>query len=185
MQWNRSNALGLAKASCFACHGLGTRIVRKGKEVPCNCIFRAIFRACYNRFRASAQTADHIGAVTLEFCSGRDGRRRYGRKHQEFAADFCLVSQRHLNTAEYQIFKYHFLLGADWRLCCRQLKMERGNFFHLVYRIERKLGKVFATLQPYPLYPVNEYFAGVITRDRPSFLLGYGEEDEAEEQIAA
>jgi hypothetical protein len=185
MQWNRSNALGLAKASCFACHGLGIRVVRKDKEVPCNCIFRAIFRACYNRFRASAQTADHIGAVALEFCSGRDGRRRYGRKHQEFAADFCLVSRRHLGNAEYQIFKYHFLLGADWKLCCRQLKIDRGNFFHLVYRIEQRLGRVFATLQPYPLYPLSEYFGGVITRERPSFLMGDEEEDESEERSAA
>lgn len=63
--------------------------------------------------------------------------------------------------------------------------MERGNFFHLVYRIEQRLGRVFATLQPYALYPVSDYFAGVITRDRPSFLGGYEEEDESEERIAA
>jgi hypothetical protein len=33
-----------------------------------------------------------------------------------------------------------------WKLCCRQLGTDRGNFFHAVYRIEQKLGRVFAEL---------------------------------------
>ena len=77
-------------------------------------------------------------------------------------ADFCLVSRRELDDFEYKIFRFHHLLGADWRLCCRQLKMERGDFFHAVYRIERKLGKAFAELEPYPLYPLPEYFNSVV-----------------------
>lgn len=83
-------------------------------------------------------------------------------------ADFCLVSRRELDDFEYRIFRYHHLLGADWRLCCRQLKMERGDFFHTVYRIERKLGKVFAELEPYPLYPLPEYFNSVVHKDEPA-----------------
>ncbi len=38
--------------------------------------------------------------------------------------------------------------------------MDRGNFFHAVYRIEQKLGRVFRELEPYSLFPVNEYFHG-------------------------
>jgi hypothetical protein len=38
--------------------------------------------------------------------------------------------------------------------------MDRGNFFHAVYRIEQKLGRVFRELEPYALFPVNEYFHG-------------------------
>ena len=38
--------------------------------------------------------------------------------------------------------------------------MERGLFFHQVYKIQQKLGKAFAELEPYPLYPVSEYFWG-------------------------
>lgn len=83
-------------------------------------------------------------------------------------ADFCLVSRRELDDFEYRIFRFHHLLGADWRLCCRQLKMERGDFFHAVYRIERKLGKVFAELEPYPLYPLPEYFNSVVHKDEPA-----------------
>jgi hypothetical protein len=80
-------------------------------------------------------------------------------------ADFCLVSRRTLDDFEHQIFRFHYLLGADWRLCCRQLKIDRGTFFHHVYDIENRLGRVFAELTPYALYPVSEYFVGVTRRD--------------------
>lgn len=83
-------------------------------------------------------------------------------------ADFCLVSRRALADFEYQIFRFHFLLGADWRLCCGRLKMEKGLFFHHVYSIEQHLGRVFAELAPYPLFPVAEYFAGTERRGMES-----------------
>ena len=72
----------------------------------------------------------------------------------------CLVSKRALAETEYAIFRYHFLLGADWKLCCRKLNIDRGNFFHAVYRIEQKLGRTFRELEPYALFPVSEYFHG-------------------------
>jgi hypothetical protein len=105
--------------------------------------------------------------VSLEFCPGKDGRRTYSRKKEEYIADFCLVSKRELSEADYRIFRFHFLLGADWRLCCRQLGMDRGNFFHAVYRIEQTLGRTFAELQPYALYPLDEYFGGAVRRRSP------------------
>jgi hypothetical protein len=76
-------------------------------------------------------------------------------------ADFCLVSRRTLEDLEYRIFRNHFLLGADWKLCCRQMNLDRGSFFHHVYNIEDHLGRVFAELTPYPLYPIAEYFSGM------------------------
>ena len=80
-------------------------------------------------------------------------------------ADFCLVSKRALEPDEYQIFRSHFLLGADWRLCCRHLKMDRGSFFHQLYRIEQKLGRVFRELRPHALFPLDEYFGGRAERN--------------------
>lgn len=81
-------------------------------------------------------------------------------KNEEYLADFCLVSRRTLSELEYRIFKYHFLLGADWKLCCQKLKIDRGEFFHHVYRIEQKLGRAFRELEPYALFPLDEYFSG-------------------------
>lgn len=84
----------------------------------------------------------------------------WGLKDEEYIADFCLVSRRTLSEPEYRLFKYHFLLGADWKLCCRKLNIDRGTFFHAVYRIEQKLGRTFRELEPHALFPLDEYFSG-------------------------
>jgi len=166
MLLNQSNAIGLAKVSCSLCHGVGVRVIRQDTEVACNCIFRAIFRACLNRFRQCTYSAEHIGCVSLEYSPGSKSRRSYSRKKEEYVADFCLVSRRTLDDSEYTVFKYHFLLGADWKLCCRKLNLDRGSFFHLVYKVEQVLGRVFCELEPYALYPLNEYFGTVIARKK-------------------
>ncbi len=96
--------------------------------------------------------------ASQESFSANGGRMIWGRKDEEYVADFSLVTRRTLSAEEYRIFKYHFLLGADWNLCCRRLNIERKSFFHIVYRIEQRLGRVFRELKPYALFPVDEYF---------------------------
>jgi hypothetical protein len=121
---------------------------------------RAIFRACLSRFRHCATKEKHMSRISLEFVPGRERNLTWGRKDEEYMADFILVSRRTLEECEYRIFKFHFLLGADWKLCCWKLKIDRGNFFHAVYRIEQELGRVFRELEPYGLFPLDEYFHG-------------------------
>jgi hypothetical protein len=167
VDWNRSETIALAKESCTQCHGFGLRESngKKDTDAPCNCVLRGIFRACYSRFRQCIEKERHISQVRLALISGKDRRQVWGRRDEEYIADFCLVSRRFLDDSEYKLFKFHFLLGADWRLCCRQLKMERGNFFHEVYRIQQKLGRVFRELEPYALFPVDEYFGGTYRKE--------------------
>ncbi len=169
MLWTRSDTIGLAKPSCAQCHGYGLRISEMLKrENPCNCVLRAIFRACYARFRECVMKEKRMSRVSLEFYrGGKDAYRSYARKTEDYLADFCLVSRRALTEQEYDIFRYFFLLGANWRMCCARLGMDRGNFFHAVYRIEQKLGRTFRELEPYGLYPLDEYFGGKIYRHRP------------------
>jgi hypothetical protein len=90
----------------------------------------------------------------------------WSMKSEEFIADFELIARRVLGdgTLSYRLFRYHCLLGADWKLCCRQLKMERGEFFHEVYRIQQRLGRAFREIRPYGLFPLDEYFGGVTAR---------------------
>ena len=102
----------------------------------------------------------HISRVSLESNPGRQRKSVWGMKNEEYMADFILVSRRTLSAYEYTLFKYHFLLGADWKLCCRKLKIDRGTFFHEVYRIQQKLGRTFRELQPHSLFPLDEYFNG-------------------------
>lgn len=160
MKWNRSDTVVLALDDCARCEGTGLREGRQATLIPCNCVFRGVFRACYNRFRYCMTKEKHMSRVSMQFTSGQDRRMTYGRKDEEYCADFYLVSKRHLDEFEFRIFRFHFLLGADWKLCCRKLGIDRGSFFHAVYRIEHRLGRVFRELQPYALYPLDEYFNG-------------------------
>ena len=85
---------------------------------------------------------------------------KIGLGNEEYIADFCLISRRTLSEYEYRLFKFHYLLGADWKLCSRKMNLDRGTFFHEAYRIEQKLGRTFRELQPYGLFPLDEYFNG-------------------------
>lgn len=158
-EWTRSDALALAQQSCTFCFGLGLRPGRNGTSTPCNCVFRAIFRACYAYFRHCVNDEKHISHVSLESNQGAVGRGVYGLKKEEFCADFCLVARRALRELQHRVFRFHYLLGADWKLCCQKLAMERGEFFHECYRIEQILGRTFRELQPYALFPIDEYLS--------------------------
>jgi hypothetical protein len=115
-----------------------------------------------------AQQEKHISRVRIEqVINGKEHRQTWGMKDEEYMADFLLVTRRNLDEAEYRLFSFHFLLGADWKLCCRRLKMERGDFFHEVYRIQRKLGRVYRELEPYALFPLDEYFGGSVRSSLP------------------
>ena len=160
MEWTRSETLALAMNHCSQCLGSGLRLGKKGALSPCNCVLRSIFRACYGRFVRCVTQEKHLSKISLEPHAGRQRPTTWGRKDEEFAADFLLVSRRHLSEFEHRVFRYHFLLGADWKLCTRKLGMDRGNFFHAVYRIEQKLGRIFRELEPYALFPIDEYYHG-------------------------
>jgi hypothetical protein len=160
MEWTRSETLALAMHNCAQCHGSGLRLARKGTLSPCNCVMRAIFRICYDRFLRCVTQEKHLSRVSLEPSPGRQRPNTWGRKDEEYIADFSLIARRTLDEFEHRLFRYHFLLGADWKLCTRKLHMDRGNFFHAVYRIEQKLGRAFRETEPYSLFPLDEYFHG-------------------------
>lgn len=160
MEWTRSETLALAFPGCNNCLGRGLRPGRGHGLYPCNCVFRAIFRACFERFCDCMTREKFMSKTSLESPTCKTSRGAWSRKSEEYAADFCLVAKRNLTESEYRILRYHFLLGADWKLCCEKLQVERGTFFHTVYRIQQKLGRVFRELQPYALFPVDEYFNG-------------------------
>jgi hypothetical protein len=160
MEWTRSETLALAKHNCTHCHGPGLRLSRTKSLAPCNGVLRAIFRICYDRFVRCATQEPHLSRISVEPQGGKQRASTWGRKDEEFLADFGLVARRALSDSEHKLFRYYFLLGADWKLCTRKLGIDRGTFFHAVYRIEQKLGRVFRELEPYGLFPLDEYFHG-------------------------
>jgi hypothetical protein len=167
MEWSRDAVLSLARLSCSTCGGEGIKREKMGQIIPCSCVLRTIFRACYARFRVSVEKEKYMSRVSFEHFGGRERRMMWSRKDEEYAADFHLVSRRVLDPFHYQVFSYHFLLAGDWRLCCRRLKIDRGQFFHAVYRVQEMLGRVFYELEPYGLFPPRDYFTTRITDPRP------------------
>jgi len=165
MDWSRSDTLALAMHNCSQCHGSGLRLARKGNLSPCNCVLRNIFRICYDRFLRCATQEKHLSKISLEPGQGRQRPGTWGRKDEEYIADFCGIARRTLDEREHRLFRFYFLLGADWQLCSRRLGMDRSTFFHSIYRIEQKLGRVFRELEPYSLFPLDEYFNGPSRRE--------------------
>ena len=167
--WTQSKTLALASQQCVYCFGMGLMQTRGTAMRPCHCVERRIFRACYERFRECVTEEKPIGRVSLESNRGRLNFHNYSMKNEEYAADFVLVAKRVLGegTLAHRLFRFHFLLGADCGLCCRKLGLDRGEFFHEVYRVEQRLGKAFAELKPYALFPLDEYFGGAKAKVDP------------------
>ncbi len=160
MEWNRTDLALLSLRDCTTCQGVGVRREKRGQSIPCGCVLRAIFRACYARFRQCACRGKYRSQVSFERTScGRTNRGMWSRKEEEYMADFELISRRALDEWHHRVFRFHYLLGADSSLCCRRMKLTRGKFFHAIYRIEEQLGRAFCETEPYGLYPPRDYFA--------------------------
>jgi hypothetical protein len=91
-------------------------------------------------------------------CGSERENHSYGRPHEEYCADFYLVTKRALDETEWRLFQLHFLQQLPWRECCPKLSLDRGRFFHAVYASVAKLGTAYMNIKPYPLFPLSAYF---------------------------
>ena len=161
--WDTGRAGVLANVHCCKCIGLGWRQGRYRPEI-CNCVWRAIFRACFGRYRGDREAQQSARTTcALHWLGGSRGRRRWNwsRPAEEYFADFELIARRTLDETHFAVFRLHFVEGLSWRACCHELRMDRGHFFHSVYRVEQQLGKAYSATEPYPLFPTSRYFGAV------------------------
>jgi hypothetical protein len=155
----RSDLIALALPACAHCGGTGLR----SAEGVCLCVERKVFKIVMQRYADIVEGEQFIAPLSLENAgTGPKGLVRVGRPHEEFLADVCSVARRALDELEYAVFRFHYLLGADWKACSRRLGITRGECFHAFYRVEAKAGRAFRVIAPYPNYPVNGYFYGVV-----------------------
>jgi hypothetical protein len=148
--WTRSETIALAATGCRTCYGVGLRRLRRPPmQVACGCVLRRIFGACYRAY-LQFESAPEAWRVSCH-------RANWSMIRAEYCADFWILSRRHLRGREWEIFRLHILEERDYRECCRRLGIDRGVFFHSVYRIQQKLGRVYMETTPYSLYPVDEY----------------------------
>jgi hypothetical protein len=150
--------IACATIGCTHCNGTGVHLTgREKSEDVCACCYRSIARAVLAHVRWLSETSGYAIRTNMSQLgrgSHRTGLRENGRKGSELCADAYLIAKRTLSVQEFDIYKRHFLLGAIWKDFPH---IERGNFFHTCYRIEQTLGKVFVTLKPYPLFPLDSY----------------------------
>ncbi|MDX2267936.1 MAG: hypothetical protein NW208_07510 [Bryobacter sp.] len=160
----------MASASCVFCRGLGLRKTeRKGEERPCGCVFRAIFRACFSRYRYCLETTGRLRPTAMEMVPGPRGWKYYGRKYEEFIADFEIIARRTLTDIEQKVFHWYFQQGCDWKVCTAKIGINRAKLFYTAYAVQEKLGRAFRETQPYGLFPLDEYFQQTTIGKRPSF----------------
>lgn len=163
--WSHVELVGLARRDCTVCGGAGVKHRSKlsggffdyGEWRPCNCVLREAFRQCWECFR-EIQTSLRCGLQTYSSLHSRFAPWQVSRSREEYSADFVILARRLLPPREYQIFRWHYLLGADWAYCARRLGMARGNMFHAFYRIQQTLGRAYHEIRPYPLHPLSNYF---------------------------
>jgi hypothetical protein len=75
----------------------------------------------------------------------------------EYAADLWLIAKRSLDRRERLIYCEYLLQQQPWTVVGPLTKLNRGQFFHSVYRIESKLGR---GLLEAGIFPPHNYFAG-------------------------
>jgi hypothetical protein len=152
--WNRGELLTLAETKCTKCFGVGA--LRTG---PCGCVLRKIFRICFRKWTDLQSEAGNVRGVHWNHLSGGTRTARcYGRKNEEFLADFYLIAKRTLSQENWQILRLHYLLGWSYREVCAALPLEAGTFYHRCYQVEEALGAAFRQTRPYALFPLREYF---------------------------
>jgi hypothetical protein len=145
--------LALAMGNCAFCHGHGQvevhrkRTYAPGSAIPiesfrlrmCGCVYRRVFRICWRRYQ---QLRERYGDLARRpRVRNGPGGLSFELRTVDFLADFDLLVADHMADREREIFALHFSGGADWKECCRRLGMDRGSFFHDLYRIERRIGR--------------------------------------------
>ncbi len=159
MDWNKRDLEFLAKSNCPACKGQGCLPLNQRRIRPCECSLRGIFRACYARFRDCVNDGRALSRVSFDRSpTGRSNRGMWGLKREEYMADFELIARRTLTQAEHRLFRFHHILAASEAMCAKRLGISTQAAKRAIQRLEVKLGLTFATIEPYALYPLYDYF---------------------------
>lgn len=120
----RSEAVGHSNVRCTLCKGVGSRIIRHGREVFCNCAYRGLFHEVMGRYHR----AEH---------------QLHGERSMLFRAD-VEIAARVLPAEDEILWKLFHAQAAQWEECLAHPQLhhlDRDAFFARVYSIEQRLGK--------------------------------------------
>jgi hypothetical protein len=165
--------VALSKPSCRRCAGLGAIRTRQGYRT-CACVLRRVFRACLTSYHHCEASMGPAGAVQYERVGHAQGRCAIvaSFKRAEYAADFILLARRVLahRPVELAVFDTYHVGDLEWRVAVPRVNrtlhpprpLNRGSFFHAVYRAEGLIGAAIVSSEPYSLFPPRKYFSGFI-----------------------
>jgi len=145
--------ISLALRDCRFCGGTGKR------GGTCACVYRRVFRDCNARnHETRMREGDFARRPNTHMTRGGLSA---GLEPAEFMVDFERTGLAALARCpvEQAVFWYHHLHRVEWRPCLPLIaretgqKMDRGNFFHAVYRVEVKVGRACMNLKPYSVWP--------------------------------
>ena len=114
------------------------------------------------------------GAVQYERVGHAQGRCAIvaSFKRAEYAADFVLLARRALvdRPLELAVFEAYHVDDLEWKVAAplvnRKLRpprpLDRGRFFHAVYRVEMIIGTAIVDTRPYSIFPPANYFSGFV-----------------------
>jgi hypothetical protein len=137
---------------CRYCRGRGYVIFgARYRGCTCECVYRRVFRVCNQRYyelRMRGEWNPSVHGLSV------------GIKQVEYMADFELVAARALerHPREWDVFVCHHLHRLPWTACGRLVRLDRGTFFHAVYRVEVAVGRASIETLPYGVWPAD-YFS--------------------------
>lgn len=157
--WTRADVLGLARQGCTNCQGRGWFVKTPG--YACHCVTRAIFHQLMAEWH-KIKNAEHLAQFRVEQIGQRGGKtvRRGGwsMKRPEFVADLEILAKRVLAPTDFRVWRLYHCYGAQYREACALLDMDKGTFFHAVYRVENQVGRAAREVRPYALFPIADYY---------------------------
>lgn len=161
----RSVWVAMATADCVHCNG-GTGL--RSPEVICACVYRNITRAVLAHVRSLYARIGSVHPLPMDSASAPQGKKRNGILSIEYVSDVYNTARRALlDPVDWDMWRYHCLGGHPWYECCPGLGLNRGNFYHRLYDIEARMGRIFLELAPYPLFPIHCYMDTKLEHVRP------------------
>ncbi len=122
----------LASEKCPQCEGSGVRCTLKRlKSHICPCVYRSIARRCAVRWQIIQMAPE---------TKPRQLRCRYDMPRAEWAADFWMTTRAAVDGTHWLIWRNIRLYNERVDVVQRELRMDRGTFFHALYRAEQVIG---------------------------------------------
>jgi len=137
MEWTRSETLALAVPTARIALGRAYASLKKRRTARMQLrVARDLPGVLTPGFAMRNQREVPEQGVRWIAPSRGGARRVWGRKDENTSPISRSFSRRSLTPEEYKLFSFHSC-SAPIGVCAARLNIDRGNFFHSVYRIER------------------------------------------------